>query len=249
MIDKLLLMSGNDIPYISAELIIHQPRLKEIGLMTEPMFFKSLDILTISKEKLQTQGNFDLDTQTNFDIFMTIMSEGQEDPEMVEVTQSVFLLLALLFNTYDVQFTEQGIMFLKENETPKFINSINFDDFQIILQEMFCLNDIKKNQHEYNPSGQKAKEIADKLKKRHQLLNKNKDENFSFYDKMSTILAVGLHKTLEEIYNSFTIYQVQKVFERLQKKDSWDMYIAAKIQGASGMDDIDHWLSDLFGKK
>ena len=248
MIDETTLMTGVDVPFVSAELVIHQPTLKEIGLISEKAYFKGLDILTTSKERINSQGKFDLDDTSNFHIFMTIMSEGQQDEEMSESMTSVMMLLTLLFASYDLQFTEQGIMLKKENETPKFITSMNFDDFQTIIQEIFCLNDPNNKLKDYNPAGPKAREIAEKLKQRRERLNKGKKQDFTFYKKMISILSVALHKTPNEIIQC-TIYQIHELFNRVNKKESWDTYISAKIQGASGMDDTEHWLNDLFSDK
>ena len=38
-IDDLLLMSGEDVPFLGAKVNIHQPRLKEISLIGETNFF------------------------------------------------------------------------------------------------------------------------------------------------------------------------------------------------------------------
>lgn len=38
MVDELLLISGNDIPFLQGQVIIHQPSLKEIAYITEKTF-------------------------------------------------------------------------------------------------------------------------------------------------------------------------------------------------------------------
>ena len=40
MIDELLLLSGNDIPFPIAGITIHQPKLKEIALINEDTFWR-----------------------------------------------------------------------------------------------------------------------------------------------------------------------------------------------------------------
>jgi len=52
MIDELLLLSGNDIPFPEAKLTIHQPTLKEIAYLTETHFWHSCEILKFDKEVL-----------------------------------------------------------------------------------------------------------------------------------------------------------------------------------------------------
>ena len=49
MIDELLLLSGNDIPFPEARLTIHQPRLKEIAYITEPRFWFGCELLKFDK--------------------------------------------------------------------------------------------------------------------------------------------------------------------------------------------------------
>lgn len=39
MLNNLLLLSGNDIPFVSAQIAIHQPTIKEIGYIGEQSFF------------------------------------------------------------------------------------------------------------------------------------------------------------------------------------------------------------------
>ena len=41
MLNNLLLLSGNDIPFFQAQIVIHQPILKEIAYIGEDTFFQS----------------------------------------------------------------------------------------------------------------------------------------------------------------------------------------------------------------
>ena len=55
MIDDLLLISGNDIPFAEARLSIHQPSLKEIAYITEQRFWFGCEILRFDKENLSEE--------------------------------------------------------------------------------------------------------------------------------------------------------------------------------------------------
>lgn len=245
LIDKHTLMSGVDIPFQAAGVAIHQPTLKELGYITEKSFLEGLDLLTISKNRLKNMDKTDSETVNNFNIFMTIMIEGYQDTELQNKINSVSLLLSLLFTSYDIQFDSQGIVLMKKGDTPKFINAINFDDFQNIIKQMFCLDE-KKQSSGYNPAGAKARELAEKFAKRHEKLKKNnKREGFSYYEKLVSILSIGLHIPIPQIEETYTVYQLQNSFTRFNKKDSWDNYVSAKIQGATGMDEVKHWFNDL----
>jgi hypothetical protein len=49
MLNKLLLISGNDIPFVEAGISIHQPTLKEIAYIGEEAFFSGCEFLNFSK--------------------------------------------------------------------------------------------------------------------------------------------------------------------------------------------------------
>jgi hypothetical protein len=51
MIDELLLLSGNDIPFLEARMTIHQPRIHEIAYITEHKFWMGCQLLIFDKEK------------------------------------------------------------------------------------------------------------------------------------------------------------------------------------------------------
>ena len=50
MLDSLLLLSGNDIPFTEANITIHNPTLKEIAYVGEENFLKGYQLLNISKQ-------------------------------------------------------------------------------------------------------------------------------------------------------------------------------------------------------
>ena len=72
MISSLLLLSNNDIPFISAQLTIHQPTLKEIGLIGEDTFFTGIQTLMIKKENLAEIPPEYYDKISNLDILLKI---------------------------------------------------------------------------------------------------------------------------------------------------------------------------------
>ena len=75
MIDDLLLLSGNDLPFPEARLIIHQPRLKEIAYITEQRFWSGCELLKFNKEVLADEDKTDLLNKSNFNIIMMMIQE------------------------------------------------------------------------------------------------------------------------------------------------------------------------------
>ena len=69
---KLALMCGTDIPIPECQVVVHQPKLKEIALIGETDFFMGVQTLCVNKNMI-TQGETLLANTNNFQIFMTVM--------------------------------------------------------------------------------------------------------------------------------------------------------------------------------
>ena len=71
--DKLLLISGNDIPFIEVGIVIHQPRLKEIAYITEKTFWTGYEVLKFDKNTLNIEEK-ELENISNFQMLITLLS-------------------------------------------------------------------------------------------------------------------------------------------------------------------------------
>ena len=94
-----------------------------------------------------------------------------------------------------------------------------------------------------------ANRIAEKFKKRHEKLIKISNEqtkikNVSILSRYASILAVGLHLSLNEIMQ-WTVCQLYDEFQRFQLKVQWDAYIQARMSGAKDLEEVDNWMIDL----
>ena len=96
----------------------------------------------------------------------------------------------------------------------------------------------------YNPSGPKARALAEKFKKRKEKLNNGKAEKISIYSRYASILAVALHLPLDTVMH-YTLYQIDDQLERYNLNDAWQHYFAAKMAGATGMDEAENWMKDI----
>ena len=70
---SLQLLSGIDIPFPEAQLVVHQPTLKEIAYIGEKSFFSGCELLNFSKETLFSKDRVYFENKTDFDILMSIM--------------------------------------------------------------------------------------------------------------------------------------------------------------------------------
>lgn len=242
MIDELLLLSGNDLPFLQGKLIIHQPRVKEIAFITEQRFWSACELLKFDKSILLDQDKNGLSNRSNFNIIMTMIQERNIESQKAYL--NVLSLLALMFPTYKINLKKNIIQF-RNNETNEVgeINQNNFQDFKKILISMFCLT--SKENKEYNPSGDLAKRIADKIRKgREKKAELAPSKKIAIISRYVSILAVGQQKDINDLMN-YTIYQLMDEFKRFELKLHYDAWQRFKIAGAKDMEDPEDWLKDI----
>lgn len=235
MNNDLLLLSGNDIPFTEAQITIHQPTIKEIAYIGEEAFFTGCELINFSKDILPEEDKVNLENKSNFDILIAILRE--RNAVMQRNRNCVEMVLALIFPMYTINITDKGIE-LGEQEERHLINNDNFEAFRQIFNMMFSFN--KDNKKEYNPGGDLAKKIADKLKKRHQKLAELKEgqNKIDILSRYVSILAVGEHKDMNSLLN-LSVYQLFDEFERFKLKMSYDIYFQAKMAGAKDLKEVE----------
>ena len=245
MDNELLLLSGNDIPFIEAQVTIHQPTIKEIAYIGEEAFFTGCELINFSKNILPEQDKVNLEDKTNFDILIAILRE--RNAVMQKNRNCVFMILSLLFPSYAIAITKEGIVLTKENSEEKhIIDKNNFDIFQKILLKMFTFDEKEDAKEEFKPDGQMAARIAEKLKKRHEKLAQIKDTSskIDLISRYASILAIGMKINITDIMN-YTVYQLFDQERRMQLKIQYDMNIQARLAGAKDTEDPEDWMADI----
>ena len=239
-----MLLAGSDIPFEEAQITIHQPTLKEIGYIGEEAFFTGYQMINISKNLFSEEDKKGLDNYSNFDILIAILRE--RNAVMQKNRSCVFMVLALLFPSYAISLEKDSIAFKKEGtEDQTFINKKNFDEFQNIIKQMFSFGS-GEQESDFNPSGQLAKRIAERLKKRHEkLADLNKESTkVDIYSRYASILSIGLQQDLISILN-YTPYQLFDQIERYHLKQDYEIYLQAKMAGAKDIKDPEDWMKDV----
>ena len=98
MINKLLLQTGGEIPFLSAGVTIHNPSLKEIGFIGDKDFLIGCHFLCFNRENLSDEDKVNLEDKSDFEIFMSVMSSRQK---AIHKTDAI-MVLALLFPQYKI---------------------------------------------------------------------------------------------------------------------------------------------------
>ena len=240
MIDyRLALMCGTEIPVPECQITIHQPRIKEIALIGEKDFFVGAQCLCVNKSMTSQDENV-LANTSNFQIFMTIMSEK----ETRDKKDAVMQLFSLLLPNYQVIFTPRSIM-LKNGDINSLIDENNFDNFQKVLKEIFCFNS-GMGQDSFNPGNDKAKEIAAKLMKGREKIAKEKgDDNGSALIQYTSVLTVGLNSmSLKDIID-LTLYQLYDLVQRYTLFIHWDLDVRTRLAGGKPDSQPDNWMKNI----
>ena len=242
MLSDLQLLSGNDIPFPAAQITIHQPTIKEIGLIGEEEFFTGQQILNFSKDILAEEDKMNLEDKTNFDILIAILRE--QNAVMQYNRNCAKQVLALIFPEYEVFLEQDKIKLVKESQEYKIDNS-NYEEFKSIINSMFEMRIDDSSQSSFNPSGALAKRIADKLKKRRQKLQENQPrQKIDILSRYISILSVGEHKDMNSLLK-YTVYQLFDEFKRYELKVGYDIYIQAKMAGAKDLKEVEDWMKDI----
>lgn len=241
MDNRLALMCGTDIPIPECQIVIHQPRLKEIALIGEENFLNGSQCFNINKNLL-FQGESLLLNSNNFEIFMTIMTQ-KETADKKDAVQQLF---QLLFPKYKITFTPRSLMFIAEGEQPKMVDDSNFEFLQDIIKTIFCFNSSSANQATFNPADKKAQEIAEKLMRGRQRVAAQKGETQgSILSQYISILTVGIPSmSLDDCIN-LTIYQLYDLIERYQLYINWDIDLRSRLAGAKPDDKPDNWMKNI----
>ena len=241
MNNELLLLSKNDIPFKEAQVNIHQPTLKEISFIGEESFHIGCQLLNFSINILGMVDKSDLLNKSDFEIFMSIMN----GKEKFKYKADALMVLALIFPDYQIKIDNDKILLQKDNFCSS-INQLNFNSFKDIISNMFDLEELREESN-YNPSDAYAKKIAEKFKKRKEILAKQTGidlKKVSIFSRYVSILAVGERKSINSLMD-YTVYQLKDEFKRFQMKQQFDFYMKAKLAGAQDLEEVDNWMDDI----
>ena len=238
---RLALMCGIDIPVPECQLIIHQPRIKEIAYIGEQDFFIGVQTLCIDK-KTFIQDKALLESTNNFQIFMTIMSEKETADKKLAVQQ----VCTLLFPDYKVNFTPRSILMTSQNNGIITIDENNFEALQSIIISVCCLRSGPGDQQQFNPANEKAAEIAKKLMRGRQIVAQQKGgTNTSIFSQYLSTLTIGLHSMSLQDLMDLTMFQLYDLIERYMLYINWDMDIRSRLAGGKPDSQPDNWMKNI----
>ena len=237
---RLGLMCGNDLPIPQCQLIVHQPRIREIGMVGEQDFFLGAQCLTIYSSMFVQDKNL-LPDINNFQIFMTIMNEKENKDKK----QAVLNVLQILFPKQKAILTPRSLVLSDENGQI-LIDENNFEYLQEVLRLVFCTKTGSMDQQSFNPANDKAREIAQKLMRgRERIAAQNGSSNTSIFSQYLSVLTVGLNSMSIKDVADLTIYQLYDLVERYNLYLAWDIDLRSRLAGGKPDKHPDNWMKNI----
>lgn len=235
------LIAGIDIPIPECQLILHQPKIREIAFLGDTHFFTGAQTLALHKSMF-VEDRTVLDDINNFQIFMTVIGEK----EMADKKRDVKDLLKLLFPEYTLLITPRSLVFQDKEKNSITIDESNFEPLQEVVREVFCLKSGPMDQTAFNPADKKAQEIAQKLMRGRQRVAAQKGgANTSVFSQYLSILTVGLHSmSLHDLLNC-TMYQLYDLMERYSLYINWDIDVRTRLAGGKPDSQPDNWMKNI----
>lgn len=237
---RLALMCGTDIPIPECQLVVHQPRIKEIALIGEQDFFSGIHSLCVNKTMYVKDRSL-LENTSNFQIFMMLMTEKEAIEKKIAVQQ----VCTLFFPKMKVNFTPRSILLMGEGQTIT-IDENNFQFLQEAITNICCLKTGPQDQQTFNPANDKAREIAEKIMRGRQRVAAQKGEsNTSLFSQYLSILTVGLHSMSLQNAMDLTMYQLYDLVERYTLYTDWDIDIRSRLAGGKPDSKPDNWMKNI----
>lgn len=242
-IDNFLLLSGEDILLTDSNIIIYNPTIKDIVcfFLNETKFLTGFEFLFFSKSRLDNSEQQLLTEVSDFEVLMTLLNMSDTNTSLKSQLDCFKKFLLLLFKNYDIEYREDGIL-LSQGQHAFLIDEKIFNEVKNVVNQMFPFK--KQQGIDFNPQSERARQIAEKIKKAREKLQKTKGQKTGadgLFEKYISILSIGLQIPIKELYKC-TVYQLLNMFERYEKKEVYDVYLKAQLAGATGMKEVDHWM-------
>ena len=214
-----LFLSGQDVPVQECNIVIHQPTIKQIVMFKETTFISAMQIFSNIDDNIAKLRELNPLTE-QFNDFQLLMAMINQDDKIKENINNFF---ELIFPLYIIEVRDSDICFYKNEQRVGMINPYNYKIFCDTINKLFGLPTDKKK---YNPANKKAKELADKFKKRAEILAKKKgksNDSPSLFGSYISILSVGMNIDINILFN-YTPFQLYDTFNRYWKKVQSDFY-------------------------
>ena len=229
-------ISGGPVVVSDCNIVVEQPKVKDVLIFGETNFFTALELLSNTDkffESLKEENPQFKDLNT----FQMLLEFLQID-ESRQLKEDLIIFFSLICPSYSIKFDKNGIKFLVYDEEQKkdlvrgMLNQMTYKNFGETIKEMFSAetalpsDGLDYNVDENNPQAvalakqlRAGREKAARFKGER---SKNK-EKASVIGNMCSILSVAFGQTID-VFLNLTLFQLFNTFHRWTLKRQYDMY-------------------------
>ena len=246
-----LVLSGQPLMIEGANIFVTQPKIRDIVLFGEDDFLVCVQMLTNMEQfaEMIKQGNSELNIISDFQLLLIMIKEDSTIKLMIKN------LFSLIFPEYKINFGENSIDFLFQNEENNQIvgriHPFNFENLQKVLNDAFIPQGDNEREPDYNPVNDAAAKIAEKIKKGREKVHAQQaakeGPHSTFADYCST-LSIGMQMDINIFFN-YTPFQLYDAYRRYFSKVQSDFYMrisSMPMMDTSKMEAPPEWQRNLY---
>ena len=241
-----LYLSGQDVPIQECNIIVHQPTIKQIMIFKESVFLSTIQLFgNIDDTILKLRESNPLTEQFNdFQLLMALVNQDKT------IKQKITTFFELIFPLYIIEIKDDAFYFYINDQK---VGTINLSNYKIFCETIKTLFGLPTDNKKYIPANDKAQELANKFKKRAEILakRKGKDEDSpSLFGSYVSILSIGMNIDINILLN-YTPFQLYDSFNRYWKKVHSDFYQRVStmpMMDTSKIEEPDSWTDNLYNK-
>ena len=218
---------------INNNIKIYTPKLRDIARVGESKYNYFLNLCLLNKKDLKID---------DIEVFDFILANSYHDNEF----ETLFSSMLKFFTREEVIFyADDNIACFLIGEDRLIFSNIEYDYLQNIVRVQ---NGIKDDSEKYNAANEKAKQIAENIRKAKEKINKLKNKNneqLTLFDLISSYASNGNNTNIIDVWE-MNIFQFNNQFQRMQMVEEYEINIQSLLHGADpNKVKIKHYISKL----
>lgn len=246
-----LYLSGCAVPVRECNVLLHQPKVRDVALFGEEKFFAACQMLADIPDFVKNikQGNSELEDRNDFQIFTEVLSI--KETGLFQVIEPLFTLCC---PDFEVQPKKRTIDFIKEGNVVGRLTQMNYTSFSRTIKELYLpKREDEDPEYNYDKNNKAAAALAEKIKKNRERLKRATQNDSSvgsvlaFY---ASCLSLGMGLDVNVFYN-YTLFQLYDSFSRYMAKAESDQFRQIQLMpfaDTSDMEAPENWMRNLYGE-
>lgn len=245
-----LYLSGCAVPVKECNVLLHQPKVRDVAMFGEGIFFSACQMLSDIPNFVKDikQGNSELKDRNDFQIFVEVLNV-----EQTGLFTAIEPFFSLCCPDFDVRPKKKSIDFEREGNVVGRLTQMNYTSFSRTVRELYLpRTDDEEPEYNYDKNNKAAVALAEKIKKNREKLKKatSSDSNsvgsvLAFY---TSCLSLGMGMNVNTFYD-YTLFQLYDAFSRYMAKAESDQFRQIQLMpfaDTSDMEAPETWMRNLY---